>query len=116
MYLNMLKIFIPTALSFFIAIFFTPVATHFFYKYKMWKKKPRTENTISLDFQMVHKPKENDEVSVPCVGGTIIWLSVLVTILVFYAVSLLFPNDCRASCVRPGPSSFTITSIPLSHD
>ena len=28
----------PTAVAFFLGVFMTPVATHFFYKYKMWKK------------------------------------------------------------------------------
>lgn len=81
------KIFIPTIVSFFLGLLITPVATHFFYKYKMWKKKVRTSTTASSEFLNVHKDKEAGEISVPCVGGVIVVLSVLLTTVVFYFLS-----------------------------
>lgn len=92
MLLNLLKIFIPTALAFVLGILFTPVATHFFYKYKMWKKKNRSEEFTTEEFKLVHKQKEQTEISVPCVGGIIVWLSVLTSIFIFYISSLIFPD------------------------
>lgn len=93
MYLDLLKIFIPTTLAFLIAIFLTPFATNFFYKHKMWKKKPRTEDTSSPDFKSIHNEKKEKEISTPCVGGSIIWISVFVTVFIFYLLSVLLPND-----------------------
>jgi phospho-N-acetylmuramoyl-pentapeptide-transferase len=91
MFLNLLKIFIPTVLAFFIGLFITPLATHFFYKYKMWKKYSRNGNTIAEDFKKIHNEKE--ELKTPRVGGMIIWVSVLVTVFLFYLFSLIFPSD-----------------------
>ncbi|MDQ3244877.1 MAG: hypothetical protein M3P22_00820 [bacterium] len=93
MLINLVKIFIPTALAFFIGIAITPVATHFFYKYKMWKKKTRSSTAISDEFKDVHKDKENRELSVPCVGGIIIWSSVLISIAVVYILSIIYPDS-----------------------
>lgn len=90
MLLNLLKIFVPTTLAFVLGIIFTPVATHFFYKYKMWKKKVRTQDISSEEFKKVHKEKEGNEVSVPCVGGVIIWVSVLVSIFLFFIFAQIF--------------------------
>lgn len=92
MYLDLLKVFTPTVFAFFIGIFITPIATHFFYKYKMWKKKVRSVDVASLEFKKVHAQKEATEISVPCVGGVIIWVSVLITTFTFYILSILLPD------------------------
>ncbi len=89
MYLNLVKIFIPTTFAFFLGIFLTPVATHFFYKYKMWKKYSRTQTTAT-EFSKIHN--EKDELNTPRVGGILIWVSVLSTTIIFYLVSLIFSS------------------------
>jgi len=91
MYFNLIKVFLPTAAAFFLGLFFTPVATHFFYKYKMWKKYGRNGVTASSDFSKIHN--QDDELKTPRVGGVIIWLAVLSTMLIFYSLSILFPSD-----------------------
>lgn len=93
MFPNLVKIFLPTTVSFLLGILITPIATHFFYKYKMWKKKARSEDTSSSDFKLIHQKKEAAETSVPCVGGIIIWSAVLITTLLFFVISILFPNN-----------------------
>ncbi len=90
---DILKIFIPTIFAFFFGLAITPTATYFFYKHKMWKKKVRTLNTISPEFELVHKDKEEREVSVPCVGGIIVSLSVIITTLFFSFLPSIFPNE-----------------------
>jgi phospho-N-acetylmuramoyl-pentapeptide-transferase len=87
--MDLVKVFVPTAVAFFLGIFFTPVATHFFYKYKMWKKYSRNMGTIS-EFSKIHN--ETAELKTPRVGGIIIWFSVLTTTLIFYLASILFPS------------------------
>lgn len=93
MLLNLVKIFIPLAFAFFVGLATTPIATHFFYKYKMWKKKKRTENTSSPEFVSVHKHKEDKETSTPCVGGIIIFISLIITTLFFSLLPLIFPSS-----------------------
>jgi phospho-N-acetylmuramoyl-pentapeptide-transferase len=90
MLLNLVKIFIPTTFAFFLGLMFTPIATHFFYKYKMWKKYSRNIDTSASDFHKIHNEKE--ELKTPRVGGIIIWVSVLLTTTLFYLVSVLFPS------------------------
>jgi len=92
MFLNLLKIFVPTTLAFVLGILITPIATHFFYKHKMWKKKIRTESISNEIFKLIHIKKEKQEVSVPCVGGSIIVVSVLSAILVFSLLAIFFIN------------------------
>lgn len=90
MYLDLVKIFAPTALAFFLGLFFTPFATHFFYKYKMWKKYSRRVGTTAEDFHKIHNEKE--ELQTPRVGGIIIWVSALLTTVLFFLISVLFSN------------------------
>ncbi len=90
MLVNLVKISIPTALAFFLGLFFTPIATHFFYKYKMWKKNGRNGSGVSEDFQKIHN--QNDELNTPRVGGMIIWLAVLFTTALFYLISNFIPT------------------------
>jgi phospho-N-acetylmuramoyl-pentapeptide-transferase len=93
MYLDLLKITIPTIIAFFIGILITPSFSNFFYKNKMWKKKPRSEDVQSYTFKEIHKQKKEKEISTPCVGGSIIWSSVLITVFLVYVISLIFPGE-----------------------
>ena len=90
MYLNLVKIFLPMVIAFLIGLFITPFATHFFYKYKMWKKYSRNMDTTASGFHKIHNEKE--ELKTPRVGGIIIWVSALLTTLIFYLASILFPS------------------------
>lgn len=90
MLLNLVKIFLPTAFAFFLGIFLTPLAAHFFYKHKMWKKYGRSISAAESGFHKIHNEKE--ELKTPRVGGIIIWVSVLLTVLLFYLASILFPS------------------------
>jgi phospho-N-acetylmuramoyl-pentapeptide-transferase len=90
MILNVLKIFIPTTLAFLIGLFITPLATHFFFKYKMWKKYSRNEDATASDFQKIHN--EEDELKTPRVGGMIIWVSVILVAFLYYLISIFTPS------------------------
>ena len=43
---NVIKVFGLFALAFVVAGSLTPVLTHYLYKYKAWKKKPRTKGLL----------------------------------------------------------------------
>jgi len=88
---NALKIFLPSLISFIVGIALTPIATHYFFKYKMWKRTSRNENVAQGDFQKIHDGKS--ELSTPRVGGMIVWVSVFITITLLWLVNFFFNND-----------------------
>lgn len=88
--MDILKIIAPTVLTFFIGIFITPFFTRYFYKYKMWKKSPRTEADTSDAFNKIHNTEH--ELNTPRIGGVIIWVSVLLTVAIIFFLSKLFPS------------------------
>ena len=96
MIIDVLKVVVPSVLTFFIGIFITPFFTNIFYKYKMWKKSARVDagDITNDDFSKVHNTKA--ELSTPRIGGVIIWVSVLLSVLVIYLLSVIFPNDLTA--------------------
>ena len=92
MMIDVLKVVVPSVLTIFLGILITPFFTDFFYKHKMWKKNPRTEANITTpDFAKVHNTAS--ELSTPRIGGVIIWFSVLLSVLIIYLMSVLFPGD-----------------------
>jgi phospho-N-acetylmuramoyl-pentapeptide-transferase len=88
--INLVKIFLPTTVAFFLGIFFTPIATHFFFKYKMWKKYPRNGSITAQDFTKIHDQAR--ELNTPRIGGVIIWISVLLTTFIFFLLPTFFPG------------------------
>ncbi len=91
--INVIKVVLPSVLTFFLGVCITPFFTNFFYKYKMWKKNPRTEagDITSADFAKLHNTQS--ELSTPRVGGVIIWVAVLLTVVVIFLTSKIFPTD-----------------------
>lgn len=91
--INALKIFLPSVIAFTIGIFITPLATHYFYKYKMWKRVSREKNIINDSqnkFSQIHDSAS--EISTPRVGGMIIWISVILTVAVVLIADSVFGN------------------------
>lgn len=87
--LTLVKIFIPAAVTFVVGLSLTPILTHYFYKYRMWKRVSRKNSTISSRFKEIHN--EAGELSTPRVGGIVIWLSVLLVSALFAVLAWLFP-------------------------
>ena len=65
-----IKILTISAMSFVVAIFATPILTHFLYKYRLGKKV-RNEGTTPI-YTSLHKKKEGT----PTMGGILIWVTV----------------------------------------
>ena len=85
--LIVIKIFILTALSTFVAFLITPLITHFLYKYRLGKQI-RTENSAPIFFRL-HKKKEGT----PTMGGIIIWVTLLIIMFLCYLLYILFPES-----------------------
>lgn len=94
---DILRVVIPSVLTFFLAISITPFLTHYLYKYKMWKKRPRTDDTISgleeISPEFKRIQTTNNEVRTPRPGGIVVWLSVFLCITILYLLSHLFPTN-----------------------
>ena len=120
--MDIIKIIFPTILAFFIGISITPLFTRYFYKYKMWKKLPRSGPELSKAFSDLHNTET--EVSTPRVGGIIIWASVLFTVCVIYLLSMLLPSELtlglnffsRSQTLVPLGAFFFAAFIGLSDD
>ncbi len=80
---DIIKIFILTTVSFAVAIIWTPLLTHFLFKYKLGKTiRPAEEAPI---FSKLHQAKSGT----PTMGGIIIWLTTLFVILLFFVIGEL---------------------------
>jgi phospho-N-acetylmuramoyl-pentapeptide-transferase len=91
---NALKIFLPAVISFIIGLFLTPIATHYFYKYKMWRRIGRSNNIPNEklgEFTKIHD--ESAEITTPRTGGMIIWISVILTLAVVWIIDSVFQNN-----------------------
>jgi len=89
---SVIKIFAMATISSVIAVLWCPLLTNFLYKHKLWKKiagKKAIGGEEAVVFNSLHEKKE---VGTPRMGGLLIWLTVVFVILLFYLLSLLFPN------------------------
>jgi phospho-N-acetylmuramoyl-pentapeptide-transferase len=90
---DIIKVLFPSTAAFVIGVLLTPLVTGFLYRHKMWKKQAKT---VAVDgretpiFNQLHKHKE---VGTPKLGGIVIWASVFITTLLFWAVGKAFDAD-----------------------
>lgn len=93
---NVIKVFSLAAIASALAILWCPLLTHFLYKHQLWKKSARQKAISGEDaviFNNLHKEKE---VSTPRMGGLLIWLAVVFVALIFFILSLIFPDSWLA--------------------
>ncbi len=76
--IEIIKIILPTTLSFFVGIAITPLITNFLYKHEMWKKKFGKVDITGASTPIYDKLYEKRDVGTPRMGGTVIWLSALI--------------------------------------
>src|SRR5689334_5923971 len=91
--INVLKVMVPAVLTFFLGIAITPLFTDLFYKHKLWKRNSRVNNPDMTNDHFAKHHNEAAELSTPRIGGVIIWVAVILTSLVIYFVSVMFPSD-----------------------
>lgn len=108
---NIIKIFGPSTLSFFVGIAITPTITHFLYKYKLWKKKSGKIATDGRDAPIFNELHKEREVGTPRLGGTVIWISVITTAISLWIVSKVLPTDAT---IKLDFISRSQTWIPLA--
>ncbi|MEX2340927.1 MAG: hypothetical protein WD605_01250, partial [Candidatus Paceibacterota bacterium] len=93
MELTLIKVFLPTAIAFAIGIAITPLVTHYLYKYQAWKKVSGKGNGYGGGgtplFDDLHKERDTNT---PRLGGTVIWLSVFMTVVLIFALQWFWPE------------------------
>lgn len=78
MTIDIIKIIVPTTLSFFVGIAITPTITNFLYKHKMWKKKVKDTSVDGGSTPIFNQLHAHKEIGTPRLGGTVIWLSTFI--------------------------------------
>lgn len=93
MILDVVKIILPSILTFIVGILITPFLTNFLYKNKMWKKtsgKVDTSGQEAAVFNKFHKDKES---KIPRMGGIVIWASIFFVSTLFWIFSRYLPFE-----------------------
>src|SRR3989338_7608200 len=78
MNLVIVKILFLTTLAFVVTILWTPLLTHFLYKYRLGKKIRSNENAPIMAQMHEHKA------GTPTLGGILVWVTVLFLALFFF--------------------------------
>lgn len=91
--LNIYKVLGLGGVAFFLGIAFTPILTHYLYKYKLWKKSG-VRLTIDGKEATISNKLHNDEVKqTPRMGGILIWATTLIVALLFWLLSATGDNQ-----------------------
>ncbi len=85
--INVIKIFVLGTLSFVASFAVAPILSHFLYKHKLWRKDIRTKSIDNKDLVYFKKFHSEKETHVPRFGGLLVWISVFLLALIFYALS-----------------------------
>lgn len=80
---EIVRIFVFTSLSFVVAIIWTPLLTHFLFKYKLGKKIRDAKEAPIMAEMHAHKS------GTPTMGGILVWGTVLLIALVFFYLAWL---------------------------
>ncbi len=87
---TIIKIIIPSALTWIVGILITPVITGFLYKHHMWKKKSVDTTTDGHTAEITSRIHNDAERKTPRMGGTVIWGSVIIVISSLFILSFFF--------------------------
>lgn len=94
MELTIVKVFLPTAIAFFVGFLITPLVTHYLYKWRAWKKRAGKGNGYGGGgtplFDKLHQEKDTNT---PRLGGMVIWLSVFLTVFLIAVLEWLMPDS-----------------------
>ncbi len=88
--ISVIKIFVLLAFSSFLAVLWTPLLTHFLYKYKLWRKAPRTKAIDGKPAPVFYNLHKEREVRVPRLGGLLIWLTTIFVAFLFAGLAKIF--------------------------
>ena len=91
--IDVVKILLPTAVTFFIGIVTTPILTGFLYRHKMWKKSSVKTALGGGEATVTSKLHNDEERKTPRMGGVVVWGSVLASAVLFLILGGMFPES-----------------------
>lgn len=89
---DIVRVLVPATASFIVGMAITPILTHYLYKYKAWKKTPgknALDGSTAQEFNRLHVENEG---RAPRMGGIVVWLSVVITIIGIALVTRFVPS------------------------
>lgn len=90
---DLIKLFIPSFVSFAIGIGITPFVTYYLYRFQLWKKQSVAMTTDGQVAEITSKLHNDETKKTPRMGGIVIWGSVFLTTIFFYLLFVFIPND-----------------------
>ncbi len=91
--LDPFKVLLPAVISFIIGVVVAPSIGRFLIQNKLWKKK-NVKKTIDGKEATITASLHNDEkLPVPRLGGSVVWISVFATALIFWLISKVHPTS-----------------------
>src|SRR3989344_7058456 len=93
MVIDIVKIFLPTVVSFVIGVALTPPLTDFLYKHKLWKKKSGKVDMAGNDTPIFNSLHKETQVNTPRMGGVVVWGSALLTCLGIWVLAKFVGTD-----------------------
>jgi len=84
---NVIRLLITAALTAGISFLLAPVLIRFLHKFKFWKKEARKKTITGEEAEVFYSLHKERETTVPRGGGALIWISVLIIIFLFFALS-----------------------------
>ena len=93
MIIDVVKVFAPAAVSFFVGLAITPFLNRFFHKNELWKKKAGKTALGGGETPIFNQLHANKDSGTPRVGGIVIWFSVIIATLAFWIFSLTSSSD-----------------------
>ncbi len=90
--LDVIKIFSLGTISFLLAFSLIPALSHFLYKHKLWKKKPKEKALDGTKLEVSKESYKKDK-KVPRIGGLIVWMIPLFLAFLFFLLAKIFDQD-----------------------
>jgi len=90
---NVIKVLSLAATAAIIAVLWTPLLTHFLYKYKLWKKEARNKSITGEETPIFYNLHKEREIKTPRLGGLLIWITTLGVISIFWILAKIYDNS-----------------------
>jgi len=121
---DVLKIFLPSFIAFFVGMSITPFISKHLYRQRMWKQVQREDNAVDMSQEYIRIHDEDSEKNTPRIGGIIIWSSIILATLSMVVVSIIAPEGIsgtlnflsRNQTVLPFLALVTASLVGLADD
>jgi phospho-N-acetylmuramoyl-pentapeptide-transferase len=86
---NVIRLLMLSALGAVVSFIWAPFLIRFLTRARFWKKKARTKTITNKEAEVFYSLHKDKETSVPRGGGALIWISVLIVVFLFFALSYI---------------------------